>query len=64
MTPHLVKEIQDPVSGQITLVAKESTNTIPLKSSNIETVINGMIDVTKIGTGRGVFAKFPYDVAG
>ena len=23
-----------------------------------------MIDVTKIGTGRGVFAKFPYDVAG
>lgn len=64
MTPHLVKEIQDPVSGQITLVAKESTNTIPLKSSNIETVINGMIDVTKIGTGRGVFAKFHYDVAG
>lgn len=64
MTPHLVKEIQDPVSGQITLVAKDPTNTIPLKSNNVETVINGMIDVTKIGTGRGVFAKFPYDVAG
>lgn len=64
MTPHLVKEITDPVNGTLTKIDDKPTNVIPLKPSHLDTVIAGMTDVTKIGTGRSVFAKFPFEVAG
>ena len=64
MTPHLVKGMTDPWTRSVTLVDKDPTATIPLKPSHLDTVIDGMVDVTKIGTGRSVFAKFPFEVAG
>lgn len=64
MTPHLVKEIEDPVNRTITRVDDHPTATIPLKPNHLDTVISGMVDVTKIGTGRSVFAGFPFEVAG
>lgn len=64
MTPHLVKTIEDPLKQTFTVVDEKPTNTIPIKPAHLETVISGMVDVTKIGTARRIFAGFPIDVAG
>ncbi len=64
MTPHLVKTIEDPVNRESTVVDAKPTDVIDIKPAHLETVINGMVDVTKIGTARRVFANFPFDVAG
>ena len=64
MTPHLVKSIEDPMTGEITRVDAESTGKIPLKPRNIDVVTAGMTDVTTSGTARGIFRDAPYSVAG
>ncbi|MDO5530414.1 penicillin-binding protein 2 [Sutterella sp.] len=64
MTPHLVSKIEDPVTGEETEVNPEPAGKIPLKDRNIDVVIAGMTDVTRIGTARSVFRGTPYSVAG
>ena len=64
MTPHLVKSIEDPMTGEVTRVDAEPTGKIPLKPRNIDVVTAGMTDVTTSGTARGIFRDAPYSVAG
>ena len=64
MTPHLVKSIENPMTGEEERLFTESTGAIPLKPSSIEVVTAGMTDVTRTGTARSIFADAPYSVAG
>ena len=63
MTPHLVKRITDPTTGETTSASDRPARTIPLRQHNIETVISGMTDVATKGTARAVFKGTPYSVA-
>ena len=63
MTPHLVKRVTDPLTGESTSPAEKPARTIPLHSYNVETVIAGMTDVATKGTARLVFKGTPYSVA-
>lgn len=64
MTPHLVQTVTDPVTQKVTYIDRDPTNKIPLKAKNIDAVIDGLVDVTKVGTARIVFRNTPYEVAG
>lgn len=64
MTPHLVKSIEDPMSGEETRRFTEPAGKIPLKPANIDVVTAGMTDVTQTGTARTIFKDAPYSVAG
>lgn len=63
MTPHLVKRITDPTTGETASVSDKPARTIQLRPHNIETVISGMTDVATKGTARTVFKGTPYSVA-
>ena len=64
MTPHLVTEVIDPITNKIKTLFDKPTNVIKLKPQNLQAVIDGMHDVTRIGTARSVFKDAPYSVAG
>lgn len=66
MKPHLVKEIEDPISrGRRLTVPKESA-TIPLKQADIDVVKRGMENVIEnpSGTAYKLFRGTPYTAAG
>ncbi len=63
MTPHLVKKIINPITGESSSVKDKAIRTIPLKQTNVEAVIAGMTDVATKGTARFVFKGSPYSVA-
>lgn len=63
MTPHLVRTVTDPSTGETQPVAMPPARTIPVRQRNIETVIGGMTDVATVGTARGIFKNTPYSVA-
>ena len=66
MKPHLVKEIEDPISrGRRLTVPKESA-TIPLKQADIDVVKRGMENVIEnpSGTAYKLFCGTPYTAAG
>src|SRR5690606_37857606 len=64
MKPHLVKIIEDPVTRKRTLTVPTESYRIPLKPENIEAVKEGMVGVTKEGTGARAFANAGYVSAG
>lgn len=64
MTPHLVASVEDPMTGEERRIDAEPEGRIPLKPANIDVVIAGMEDVTRIGTARTVFQGAPYSAAG
>lgn len=64
MTPHLVRSIEDPMSGEETRRFTEPAGKISLKPANIDVVTAGMTDVTQTGTARSIFKDAPYSVAG
>lgn len=64
MRPHLVKEVVDPVRGQVTPTVTEPSHVIDLDPENLEVVKNAMVDVTRVGTARRAFADVSYPVAG
>ncbi|WP_293778871.1 penicillin-binding protein 2 [uncultured Oxalicibacterium sp.] len=64
MKPHLVKMIEDGMSGQRTLTVHKESYRIPLKQENIDFVKNAMAGVVKTGTGSRVFQNAGYDSAG
>ncbi len=64
MKPHLVRQIEDPVSGERRGLFTEPSHVIPLNPENVRVIRRAMVDVNKIGTGARVFAGAPYEVAG
>jgi penicillin-binding protein 2 len=64
MKPHLVKSIDDAVTGEQRLTVPQEGYRIPVKAEHIRIVREAMVDVNISGTGRGAFAGAPYKAAG
>ena len=64
MKPHLVKLIEDPLTHERTLTTPSESYRIPLKSENLDTITNAMVEVNRSGTASQVFTGTPYQVAG
>lgn len=64
MKPHLVKQVENPITGEARLTVPKESYRIPLKPSHLKLVTDAMVDVNVSGTGRLAFAGVPYRVAG
>ena len=63
-TPHLVRDIVDPVNGERHPVVPEPMTPLPLKPEYVEVIRHAMVGVNKEGTGAPAFANAGYDVGG
>ncbi|HHT9057250.1 TPA: penicillin-binding transpeptidase domain-containing protein, partial [Burkholderia cenocepacia] len=66
MKPHLVKEVEDPISRARHLTVPKESEVIPLKQADIDVVKRGMENVIEnpSGTAYKVFRGAPYLAAG
>jgi penicillin-binding protein 2 len=64
MKPHIVKSVEDAVSGEQRLTVPKESYRIDVKPEHIRIVREAMVDVNVSGTGRGAFAGAPYKAAG
>lgn len=62
--PRLVREIQDPVSGQRTSTPVQTGPSIAIPAQHLALVQQGMVEVNRVGTGRIAFAGAEYVSAG
>jgi penicillin-binding protein 2 len=58
--PHLVKTIRSLRTGEVRDVAREPTNTIPLKPEHLAFIKKALVGVNKEGTAASAFIKTPY----
>jgi len=63
-TPHLVRDIVDPVTSEHHPVVPEAMTPLPLKPEYVEVIRHAMVGVTKEGTGAPAFAGAGYDAGG
>jgi penicillin-binding protein 2 len=64
MKPHLVKIVEDAVTGEQRLTVPKESYRIDVKPEHLKLVREAMVDVNISGTGRNVFAGAPYRVGG
>jgi len=64
MTPHLVRSIENPRTGEHELTVSEPSHHIPLKPENLDIIKRALVGVTRHGTARRAFDGAPYQVAG
>ncbi len=64
MKPHIVKSVENAVTGERRLTVPKESYRIPLTPEHLRIVREAMVDVNISGTGRGAFAGVPYKVAG
>ncbi|MBK9244301.1 MAG: penicillin-binding protein 2 [Burkholderiales bacterium] len=64
MKPHLVKIVEDAVTGEQRPTVPAAGVQIPVRQEHIRIVREAMVDVNISGTGRTAFAGAPYKVAG
>ena len=64
MKPHIVKSVEDPVSGAQRSTVPQEGYRIPVKPEHLKFVREAMVDVNISGTGRGAFQGAPYKTAG
>jgi penicillin-binding protein 2 len=62
--PHLVREVQDPISREKTTPERGHPSALPLKPEHVELVMRAMHGVTQEGTSTRVFAGAPYKSLG
>jgi penicillin-binding protein 2 len=62
--PHVARAVEDPASGEKTLIDFGPPQTMPVKPEYIALVRAAMVDVDLVGTGREAFADAAYRVAG
>ena len=62
--PHLVSEIINNETGEITKIAPQPVRVLPYSKSDFEYVKKAMVNVTKSGTAARLFGGTPYNVAG
>ncbi|MET5115181.1 penicillin-binding transpeptidase domain-containing protein, partial [Burkholderia pseudomallei] len=62
MKPHLVKEVENPISRARQLTVPKESGVIPLKQSDLDVVMRGMENVVESpsGTAFKVFRGAPY----
>lgn len=59
-TPHVGKELIDPVTGARTAIEQPAPVNLGYKQGNVDAVKRGMVGVVTHGTGRGVFGGAAY----
>lgn len=64
MKPHLVKQIENPVTSERKPTVAQASYKIPLKKENIQVIKRALADVTTSGTARQAFAGAAYAAAG
>jgi penicillin-binding protein 2 len=64
MKPHLVKQIEDPRTGELRLTVPKESYRIAVKPEHLKVVRDAMVDVNISGTGRHAFQGAPYKVGG
>jgi penicillin-binding protein 2 len=64
MKPHLVKIVENSVTGERTLTVPSESFRIPLKQENIDFIKNAMVGVNKEGTAAAAFKGADYTSAG
>lgn len=62
--PHLVKEIEDPVTHERKPVTTETIHLDHMKQAHFEFIKRAMVGVARGGTGRKVFGGAPYSTGG
>ncbi len=62
--PHLVSEMENPITKAVTPTVKQPDYQIPVSESSIKLVTDALIDVTKRGTAKRSFAGAAYESAG
>ena len=62
--PHLLRTIVDGRSGEVVDAAPAAREPVRLRQEHVDAVRKAMVDVTKVGTARTVFAGAPYDAGG
>jgi penicillin-binding protein 2 len=64
MKPHIVKSVEDPVTGAQRSTVPTEGYRIPVKPEHLRIVREAMVDVNISGTGRSAFLGAPYRSAG
>jgi penicillin-binding protein 2 len=64
MKPHLVKEIENPITKAMRLTVREPSAKIDVKQSDIDVIKRAMEGVVISGTGAKIFRGAPYQAAG
>jgi penicillin-binding protein 2 len=64
MKPHLVKEIENPITKAMRLTVREPSAKIDVKQSDIDVIKRAMEGVVTTGTGAKIFRGAPYQAAG
>ena len=64
MKPHIVKSVEDPVTGAQRATVPTEGYRIPVKPEHLRIVREAMVDVNISGTGRSAFLGAPYRSAG
>ena len=64
MKPHIVKSVEDAVTGAQRLTVPKESYRIPVRPEHLRIVREAMVDVNVSGTGRGAFVGAPYRSAG
>jgi penicillin-binding protein 2 len=64
MKPHLVKEIENPVTKDMRVVVRDPSYRIPVKQVDIDFIKHAMEGVVTTGTGASIFRGAAYQAAG
>jgi penicillin-binding protein 2 len=64
MKPHLVKEIENPISKDMRVVVRDPSSRIPVKQADIDFIKHAMEGVVTTGTGASIFRGAAYQAAG
>lgn len=64
LRPQLVEKVVNPTTGQTKEIKPEVLSRTPIKPAHYQTVVKGMVEVTKAGgTASALFNHLPFDVA-
>ena len=62
--PHLVKQVENLRTGEVTRIAAESTHTLAVSKEHIDVIRNALVGVNKEGTSRRAFDGAKYVAGG
>ena len=64
MKPHLVKEVENPISKAIRVTVRDPSDKIAVKQADVDFIKRAMEGVVTTGTGSKIFRGAPYQAAG
>src|SRR5471030_1802804 len=64
MKPHLVKEVENPISKAVRVTVRDPSDKIAVKQADIDFIKRAMEGVVTTGTGAKIFRGAPYQAAG